>query len=311
MLAEVPLSERKNRLLADGLDPDSLRNVKLRHFCGRCTSRKVLCTLDIQKYTSCMILADEANEGDVMSSDSHTLATLLLLRDIQEDMILKRGPPKIKTTRRSSSVVRADGIAAICPCISEILDSRTQKTVQANQKVQSSSDFVQSNQMISQILSMVAENRGVKRILSELLGPVGSELVVNDSKLYVDEGEEVSFFTIALRAQKRGEICCGYQTADETIINPRDKQVVKDWTFCDLVILGSAEADQGSRKPSVITPLDDAAAEGQEKKRRGTVYSRAGIIRQQYATLEGKLENLEGDMKDMVSDLKAVFAEGM
>eukprot|EP00935_MAST-01C_sp_MAST-1C-sp1_P002427 g2427.t1 len=237
MLAEVPLSERKNRLLADGLDPDSLKNLKLKHHAGRCTSRKVLSSLDMQQYTSSMILADEANEDDVMSSDSHTLATLLLLRDIQTEMAKKNGPPKIKSTRRSSSVIRAEGIAAMCPCISEILDSRTQKTVQANPQVQKSSDFVQSNQMVSQILSMVAENRGVKRILSELLGPDGSELVVNDSKLYVSEGEEVDFFTIAMRAQKRGEICCGYQTAAETIINPRDKTAVKSWAACDLVIL--------------------------------------------------------------------------
>jgi hypothetical protein len=34
-----------------------------------------------------MILADEANEHDVMNSDSHTLATLLLFRNLQEKQL--------------------------------------------------------------------------------------------------------------------------------------------------------------------------------------------------------------------------------
>jgi hypothetical protein len=45
MLAEVPLSERTNRLLADGLDPDLLCNIKLVHHFGRTARRKVSCFL--------------------------------------------------------------------------------------------------------------------------------------------------------------------------------------------------------------------------------------------------------------------------
>jgi hypothetical protein len=109
-----------------------------------------------------MILADETNENDVMSSDSHTLATLLLFRNLQEKVMGPNSPkasPRTVVVRRPLSSVRrtdADSIAAQCPVISEILDSRTQKTVQANREVACAGEFVESNKMISQILSMVA-----------------------------------------------------------------------------------------------------------------------------------------------------------
>jgi hypothetical protein len=282
MLAEVPVSERKNRLLAGGLDPDALENITLVHYCGRTASRKVLQTLPVQKYTSVMILSDEACEDDVMSSDSNTLATLLLLRNIQEELMNSKKGGMIKPVRRASSVMRAEGIAAICPCISEILDSRTQKTVQANKEVRSASDFVESNKMISQILSMVVENRGVKKILGEFLSPDGSELIVNDSLIYVQPGEAISFLTLTMRAQQRGEICCGYQDVSSTVINPRDKFEIRTWGGCDIVVLGvanpttSATSTSTTRRPSKggkLTSSVELAAASKMTKRKHKSYN--------------------------------------
>ena len=50
---------------------------------GNSANRKTLEKLPISSFTSVMITADQANDKDVMRSDSHTLATLLLVRDIQ------------------------------------------------------------------------------------------------------------------------------------------------------------------------------------------------------------------------------------
>jgi hypothetical protein len=325
MLAEVPLSERKNRLLADGLDPQALENITLVHFCGRTASRKVLQTLPLKDYTSVMILADEANEDDVMSSDSHTLATLLLLRNLQEELMnSKKGGGK-RVVRRASAVERAVGVAAICPCISEILDSRTQKTVQANKEVRSASDFVESNKMISQILSMVTENRGVKKILGELLGPTGSELVVNDSKLYVEPGEELDFFTIMMRAQLRGEICCGYQEATSTTINPRNKSEKRTWGDCDLIVVGSAtgpktlddktagkvsanESRRGSKAQDDLVAKAEEAAASKTTKRKAKAYNLETITKKQYTTLEAKLGNMESELAELTEALATAFA---
>merc|ERR1711968_432694 len=99
----------------------------------------------------------------------------------------------------------ASSIASV-PCICEILDSRTQKTISSNKTIAQSSDFVQSNEMISQILAMIAENRAVKHILDELLGSSGSDLCVIESERYAEPHELVSYFTLAKRAQNFGEV---------------------------------------------------------------------------------------------------------
>jgi hypothetical protein len=135
-------------------------------------------------------------------------------------------------------------------------------------------EFVESNKMISQILAMVAENRGVKRILGELLGADGSELVVNDSKFYVSLGEEVDFFTISMRAQLRGEICCGYQDVTGTVINPRNKSLKRRWGRCDFVVLGSANGSSSAGSGAAT----ELGKKGSAVKHKNHAYSLKSVM---------------------------------
>jgi len=256
ILADTAVEVRNDELISSGLDPKSLKNLKLVHHLGSSANRKALESLRMTEFTSVMVLADSSNETDVMHSDSHTLATLLLLRDIQ----------RVNGVRNAKSSV---------PCICEILDSRTQKTIASNRTVATASDFVQSNEMISQILAMIAENRAVKTILDELLGSKGSDLCVMDSARYAGPEEEITYFTLAKRAQDYNEVLVGYQEGMKTFVNPRDKAVPKAWAKKTLVVLRkpdeadikqrealsdlarSAGAERAGRRQSMAT-FDDA-----------------------------------------------------
>merc|ERR1719203_1907638 len=83
MTHSVPLASRNDRLLEDGLDHKDLQNIRLLHYFGNTSVRRKLELLPIEEYSSCMIFADQEFEADSMRSDSHSLATLLFIRDIQ------------------------------------------------------------------------------------------------------------------------------------------------------------------------------------------------------------------------------------
>ena len=90
MTDSVPLGERDERLREEGLDvDDDLRHLRIVHKEGNTSVRRALEALPIESYDSCMILADQQFEQDMMHSDSHALASLLLLRDIQRDRFFR------------------------------------------------------------------------------------------------------------------------------------------------------------------------------------------------------------------------------
>ena len=82
----VPLPDRKRTLREGGLDVDrDLRNLRIVHKPGNTSVRRSLDALPLHEYNSCMILADQQYENNMMHSDSHVLATLLLLRNLQNE----------------------------------------------------------------------------------------------------------------------------------------------------------------------------------------------------------------------------------
>ena len=200
-------------LLDDGFDVSQLNNMKLRHFQGNSAVKRHLLPVPLDEYSTAMILADQSRENDMMHSDSHSLSSLLLIRDLQEK---KREAKRANFMRGNEKL--ADKInewnkakELKCAIVCEILDSRTQETVSRNEQVSMSSDFVQSNKYISQILAMVSEDRNVKTILSQLLQPEGASIMVRKSNMYCRKGEELSFFQLQVRAMRLDKLLIGYQ----------------------------------------------------------------------------------------------------
>ncbi|GMF20947.1 unnamed protein product [Phytophthora fragariaefolia] len=238
IICEEPIHLRNKLLLEGGLTVDNLKNIKLVHYVGNTAIRRQLEKLPWHSFTSIMILSDQSRELDIMHSDSHSLASLLLIRDLQA-----------RSSSRNSVIQGAPGY---CKCISEILDPRTQRTISTSATILTLSEFIQSNELVSCILAMISENRDVRVVLDELLGPQGAFFEVESSSRYCDPYENVSFWQLAKRAMVRGDILCGYQErgADDTVLNPRNKTLPRSWINVDMIVIRNEDDGFGAHESS-------------------------------------------------------------
>jgi len=265
----VPVAQRDAKLLEDGLDVRDLKHIQLKHHFGNTSVRRRLEELPIETFSSVMIFADQAFEMDTMHADSHSLATLLLIRTIQ----LRRTPdrqgeielPRNVSMASSSSSLpmgKLHGNNAIelltkalskakvienCPIVCEILDPHTQKTVECSWSLKRLCDFCQTNRLIAQVMAMVSEERSVKLLLDELLGSHGCNIGVVHSERYASPGERLSFQALARRAGYFDELLIGYQrrsSTEKTVLNPPEKTKRCTWDNYDLAILQGNSLDQ-------------------------------------------------------------------
>jgi len=226
IMCQVPLDQRAELLADSGLDMAQIRNISIVHHLGNTTARRHLEKLPVQDFTSCLIVADEMLEQDLMNSDSHCITTLLLINDIQQ--------------RRRASV---RSHIPKCPMLCEILDARTQDSICSNDELNDIGEFVRSNEMVSRVLAMVAEDRSVNCILDELLGGHGCSFSLQPAQRYLGTAETISFMELSHRALQLGDILCGYQEpataleAATTVMNPRDKSKRMAWEGTMLVVL--------------------------------------------------------------------------
>ncbi|KAM4126050.1 hypothetical protein ACB094_01G359100 [Castanea mollissima] len=244
MFNEVPEKEREKKLTDGGLDVSTLENIKLVHREGNAVIRRHLDSLPLETFDSILILADESLEDSVVQADSRSLATLLLIRDIQS----KRLPHKDtkSTNLRLSGFCHSSWIREMQQAsdksiiISEILDSRTRNLV----SVSRISDYVLSNELVSMALAMVAEDKQINRVLEELFAEEGNEMCIKPAEFYLFDQEELCFYDIMIRGRQRQEIVIGYRTANAecAIINPPQKSEPRKWAIDDaFVVISSGE----------------------------------------------------------------------
>ncbi|XP_031382105.1 ion channel CASTOR-like isoform X1 [Punica granatum] len=239
MFNEVPENEREKKLIDGGLDISRLANIILVHREGNAVIRRHLESLPLECFDSILILADESVEDSAMQADSRSLATLLLIRDIQAKRLPYREATVSQSHRGSFSqgswmgeMQQASDKSVI---ISEILDPRT-KNLLSMSKI---SDYVLSNELVSMALAMVAEDRQINDVLEELFAEEGNELHIREADLYLHEGEELSFYEILLRARQRREIVIGYRlsNAEKAMINPPAKTEKRRWSLKDVFVV--------------------------------------------------------------------------
>ncbi|ETW07552.1 hypothetical protein H310_02039 [Aphanomyces invadans] len=280
LLNELTMAERDTFLSLSGVDMSSLENCEFLHFVGNTSVRRYLEPLPLEMYTSIMVLCDFQRELDILNSDSHSLATVLLVRNMQKNRrdVVKESlfAPRVceaidRWTRHASNK---------CPCITEILDPRTQKTVVANSSIAGHSDFVMSNELISCMLAMISESREVKQILSKLLSPKSNTFTVQLSSRYCTPHEELSYFQLAERLVKSNELLVGYISKHDknapAVLNPKNKAAPVLWRNYDLIVItgGSAIDDRHvDVKRAVVESIEATQRknmQGDETKRRGT-----------------------------------------
>eukprot|EP00656_Telonema_subtile_P036514 TRINITY_DN4051_c0_g1_i4.p2 TRINITY_DN4051_c0_g1~~TRINITY_DN4051_c0_g1_i4.p2 ORF type:complete len:409 (+),score=130.31 TRINITY_DN4051_c0_g1_i4:196-1422(+) len=234
MVATKDIDAREEEMVDGGLEVERLLNLEIVHHVGFARRHFIKPHLRLHCFDSCIIVADEESEDDVMNSDSSCIQTLLMVRDVQMQM---QDLAEHKHNQEEQLRVQQS-----CPILVETLDARTQDCIAASAALQSIADFVQSNEMVSRVLAMVSEERAVNIILEELLGGTGAGIELLPSGRYLHrEDEELSFMQLCKRCQEVDHILMGYQIKvgkeSETYMNPRDKLQVKGWRNVLLVVL--------------------------------------------------------------------------
>ncbi|KAI3826702.1 hypothetical protein L1987_00754 [Smallanthus sonchifolius] len=239
MFNEVVEGVREQKLIDGGLDIERLMNITLVHREGNAVIRRHLESLPLESFDSILILADESVEDSAIQADSRSLATLLLIRDIQAKRLPYREAKASQGRKGSFSqgswigeMQQASDKSVI---ISEILDPRTKNLLSMSRI----SDYVLSNELVSMALAMVAEDRQINDVLEELFAEEGNEMHIRQADLYIEEGEELSFYEILLRARQRREIVIGYRSGnvEKAVINPPGKMEKRRWSVKDVFVV--------------------------------------------------------------------------
>ncbi|KAL7157358.1 hypothetical protein ABFS83_02G072800 [Erythranthe nasuta] len=243
MFNEVPEKDRETKLTDGGLDISGLVNLKLVHRKGSAVIRRHLENLPLETFDSILILADESVEDSIVQSDSRSLATLLLIRDIQSKRLpykdSKSRPLRHTVFSQSSWIREIQQASDKSIIISEILDSRTRNLV----SVTRISDYVLSNELVSMALAMVAEDKQINRVLEELFAEEGNEMCIKPAEFYLYDQEELCFYDIMTRGRQRKEIVIGYRlaTAERAVINPVSKSTPRKWSIEDVFVVISSD----------------------------------------------------------------------
>jgi voltage-gated potassium channel Kch len=164
-----------------------LRNTAISFRAGDTTNRDVLDSLDVETFDH-LILLCSSELPDPQQADTHTLVTLLHLRDI------------------------ADRLGRDFSIVSEMLDVRNRKLADVTR----ADDFIVSDTLISLMLSQVSENKALNAVFTDLFDPEGSEIYLKPAANYVKPGVAVNFYTILEAARRRGEVAIGYRITDSS-----------------------------------------------------------------------------------------------
>lgn len=235
MFNDVPEKEREKKLIDGGLDLSRLENIQLVNREGNTVIRRHLESLPLQSFDSILILADESVEDSAMQADSRSLATLLLIRDIQSKRLPMSNQVHGGSFSQDTWIGEMQQASDKSVIISEILDPRT-KNLLSMSKI---SDYVLSNELVSMALAMVAEDQQINDVLKELFAEEGNELQIRQADLYLFEGEELSFYEVLLRARQRREIVIGYRVsnAERAVMNPPAKSERRRWSLKDVFVV--------------------------------------------------------------------------
>jgi hypothetical protein len=143
--------------------------------------RDVLDAIDLRSYDHVVVLS-YSDSLDTQAADSHTLITLLHLRDI------------------------ADRLGHPFSIVSEMLDIHNRDLA----RITRVDDFIVSDRLASLMLVQIAQNPHLAEIFGEIFDPSGSEIQMRPARDYVRTGAPITFYSVTAAARGRGEVAIGY-----------------------------------------------------------------------------------------------------
>lgn len=200
----VPPSERNERLSDKGNKAElNLQRLTIRNVVGSPLIRRDLKNLvavdddgrpleeepaTLDSFDSILILADAQNHGEMQSTDSQSLVSLLIIQDIQRRQYKEKLEIldwRMPLAEDDSIGETEDAVKVPCNPISEILDTRTRGLLQ----VANCKGYVMSNQIVSKVIAQVSEERMLNLILGELMSGRGSEILFKGVECYLSKEE--------------------------------------------------------------------------------------------------------------------------
>jgi len=217
---ETLIEEHIAELESADCNPGALTNIVLTNIIGSTIVRSGLIDAEVFNFHSVIILTQAEENKEGIKSDSKSMVTMLLCRDIQRE-----GNSAEKFGREPFLVA-------------EILDPRTASLI----KLASANDFMVSNLLISQALAQMSQEINIHALLEDLFCPEGCEMHIKPIRLYQSLGENLSFWDIVARARMRCEIAFGYYNVDnELVLNPPNKSDPIEWREGDRLVVLSED----------------------------------------------------------------------
>lgn len=164
---------------------DDLTHMNVVTKVGDITDRKLLNELDLEDYNNVMVLS-YSQQLPIQEADATTLVTLIHLRDI-------------KRQRNTNFTI-----------VSEMLDIKNRTLAE----IAKPDDFIISDHVISLIISQLAENKELNLVFTELFDSHGCEIYLKPVSIYLQDTEQVNFYTISEAALRHRETAIGYRISE-------------------------------------------------------------------------------------------------
>jgi ion channel POLLUX/CASTOR len=197
----------------------------------------------LHTFDSVLILSEEHLEEEPMHSDSHALATLLLIRELQDKYKIKSKNKKLHPSHSLHQIFgRAKMLNQSCIITCEILDPRTRNIISNNPKISQASDYILSTHIVSKVLAMVAERREIFDVLNSLLGPNGAEVTLMPvGDVTGGRAANLTFRELQRRVMHKKSVLLGFQqfgehSAGKLELAPKEVNQKKMWFPQDTLV---------------------------------------------------------------------------
>lgn len=199
-----------------------LEHVTMHDVVGPATSKRHCGRLPLEEADSVIILSEHVSDDDpTMAADARTLNTLVTLRSLCE-------PGHRNFESRS--------LPAGCTVLFEIVDSRTERVVRANEFLMNLGTPFFSNTLEMAVFATASEDRAVYNTLLVMLHPGDyGQLVITSVEPYLKPdqgaGEALSFVDLQVRVTKAtNAVLVGWQRkGKKVVLNPIDKVRKLSW----------------------------------------------------------------------------------